>query len=179
MGSGYDTPPTGGVKTEEDCKAAIQRAVRYGWNWVHLGSNSGRTSHKIVLYQVRRAKTNQRDSKPEFSYEPEGREFESLRAHHFFRQITSSKQAFRSKKHQPQDPGSQNRNPGHPPSLYTFTRGAAVPSSPRPSSQFHSSNPGHPPALSIVRSSTGTPVCYRSRWRSMLTSISNMALSIS
>src|SRR5882762_4615513 len=51
--------------------------------WVHLGSSNSQTAWKIVLYQVCRAKTNQRDSKSEFNYEPEGREFESPRARHF------------------------------------------------------------------------------------------------
>ena len=51
---------------------------------VHFGSTKAQTTHKIVLHQVRRAKTNQRDSKSEFNFEPEGREFESLRARHIF-----------------------------------------------------------------------------------------------
>ena len=53
--------------------------------WVHFGSTKAQTTHKIVLHQVRRAKTNQRDSKSEFNFEPEGREFESLRARHLNR----------------------------------------------------------------------------------------------
>jgi len=51
--------------------------------WVHLGSINCQTPWKTVLYQVCRAKTNQRDSKLESNYEPEGREFESPRARHF------------------------------------------------------------------------------------------------
>src|SRR5216684_7690942 len=50
--------------------------------WVQFGSNKPRTSAKTGVQEVRRAKTNQRDSKSEFNYEPEGREFESPRARH-------------------------------------------------------------------------------------------------
>src|SRR6266850_2599221 len=53
-------------------------------SWVHFGSNRRRTARKTGLNEVCRAKTNQRDSKSEFNFEPEGREFESLRARQFY-----------------------------------------------------------------------------------------------
>jgi hypothetical protein len=57
-----------------------------GWpftpSWLHgvrHGSINIRMPDKAKIHQVRRAKTNQRDSKLDSSYEPEGREFDSLR----------------------------------------------------------------------------------------------------
>jgi hypothetical protein len=52
--------------------------------WVHLGSSKTRILCKAAVEPIRRAKTNQRDSKLRFNYEPEGREFDSLRARHSF-----------------------------------------------------------------------------------------------
>src|SRR5947209_16727050 len=52
-------------------------------SWVQIGSIKARNPCKTAIHRVRRAKTNQRDSKLESNYEPEGREFESLRARHF------------------------------------------------------------------------------------------------
>jgi hypothetical protein len=59
------------------------REFRQNSRWVQNGSNKPRKPPKTRVHQVRRAKTNQRDSKSESNYEPEGREFESPRAHHF------------------------------------------------------------------------------------------------
>src|SRR6266404_400735 len=60
-------------------------------SWVQFGSNKPQTLPKTKVQEVRRAKTNQRDSKSEFNYEPEGREFESPRARHLlFREIQGS-----------------------------------------------------------------------------------------
>src|SRR5437899_10601356 len=51
-------------------------------SWVQNGSVNARIPWKTGVQRIRRAKTNQRDSKREFNYEPEGREFESLRVRH-------------------------------------------------------------------------------------------------
>src|ERR1019366_3056089 len=72
-------------RLNEICKCAQRICLAIGVQpntWVQLGSINARIPYKTVIHQVRRAKTNQRDSKLESSYEPEGREFESLRAHH-------------------------------------------------------------------------------------------------
>ena len=52
--------------------------------WVQFRSSKPRMRYKTVVLEIRRAKTNQRDSKSGFNFEPEGREFESLRARHSF-----------------------------------------------------------------------------------------------
>src|SRR5207244_5640854 len=70
-------------------QGALARNVKS--TWVQFGSNKPQTLPKTKVQEVRRAKTNQRDSKSEFNYEPEGREFESPRARHLlFREIQGS-----------------------------------------------------------------------------------------
>src|ERR1039458_8033714 len=107
LGRGTQTPsPSPGPnpcykmqgRLNELCKCAQRICLTLGVQpktWVQLGSINARIPYKIVIHQVRRAKTNQRDSKLESSYEPEGREFESLRAHY----SSSSFRMLRSEEH--------------------------------------------------------------------------------
>src|SRR5260370_30988360 len=72
-------------RSNENCKCAQRFCLTIGVHpksWVQFGSVKSRTAWKTVQDQVRRTKTNQRDSKLESTYEPEGRQVESLRAPH-------------------------------------------------------------------------------------------------